>query len=66
MCRPLMCVVIAIRKTLPKRESEGVLMSDYSSAVHLVVNCKGGKNDVMARGMRRIYKVLGVKRRCCF
>lgn len=60
-------VMIVIRKDLPRRDGEVVLMRrDNSSVVQWVVHCKGGKDDVLAGGRRRIFGALEVKGKWCF
>ena len=56
-----------IRKYLPGRDVEAVLMRGYdSSAVQWVSNCKGGKDDVRAGGLMRILGALDVRGKWCF
>ena len=48
-------MIIVIRKDLPERDGEAVLLrGDSSSPGRWVTNCKGGKYDVRAGGMMRI------------
>ena len=60
-------VMIMTRKDLPRQEEEAMLTRrDNSSAVQWVLNCKGGKDDVRARGLMRILGALEVKGRWRF
>lgn len=52
-------VVIVIRKDLPSREQQTVLMrEDNSSAIQGMLNCKGCKDDERAGGIMRILGAL--------
>ena len=60
-------VTIVIRKDLPDRAGEAVLMrGDNSSAVQWVTNCKGGNDDLRAGGLIRILGALEVRGKWCF
>ena len=60
-------VMIVIRKDLPGRAGEAVLLrGDNSSAVQWVTNCRGGKDDVRAGGLMRIIGALEVRGKWCF
>ena len=58
-------VMIVIRKDLPRRDGEAVLMrGDNSTAVQWVLKYKGSKDDVRAGDMMRILGALEVKKWC--
>ena len=60
-------MMIVIRKDLPGRDGEAVLMrGDNSSAVEWVTNCRGGNDNVRAGGLMRILGALEVRRKWCF
>ena len=60
-------MIIVIRKDLPERDGEAVLLrGDSSSPGRWVTNCKGGKYDVRAGGMMRILRALEVRGKWCF
>ena len=57
-------VIIAIRKDLPRREGEAVMMrGDNSSTVQWMLNFEGGKNDARAGGLMRILDALELEGR---
>ena len=60
-------VIIVIRKDLPGRAGEAVLLrGDNSSTVQWVTNCRGGENDVRAGGLMRILGALEIRGKWCF
>ena len=59
--------MIVIRKDLPRREGEAVLMrEDNSSAVQWVLNYEEGKDDVRVGSLMRVLGALEVKGKWCF